>query len=139
VIIFAVIAVLAAAAAIGVYTYRGRVVGRAPLAGAPDEIVRQFLYTVFTLHDQEKLAVLLCSSWPPGDAMSRTVSMVGSDAKVYWTNLTVATSGNGRASVTAQVGARLPDDTQAITYHGWRFSLLDESGWRVCDAEPIIV
>jgi hypothetical protein len=138
-IIVAVAGVVLALAAGGLYVYRQSAPTSAARAQAtPEETVREFLSAVFLAKDPQRVRAVVCSSWDPDNAITRTTAAVDKTAKVSWDEVVVVSSTDGRASVKARLGLRLPDDIQPSVHQDWRFSLVDENGWRVCEARPFI-
>jgi hypothetical protein len=137
-VIFAVVAVLLAGGVIALYATRGQPAATNPVdVGTPDTAVRAFLSAVFLGDDASRLAPVVCSTWTPADALSRTKSMVDSQAKVSWDDLRVITTDSDRVTMTARLGLRLPDDVQPSVYEQWHFTVVKEQSWRVCDASPV--
>lgn len=134
-VIFAVLGVLVALAAGGVYVYRQQ--AETPAAQTPEETVSTFLSAVFLSADPQKAALVVCSNWDPAEAISRTTEAVPAGARISWGDLRVVTTSEGRATVRGSLGMRLPDDTRPTSFVQWRFSLVDENGWRVCEARPL--
>jgi hypothetical protein len=58
--------------------------------------------------------------------------------RVSWDEMRVISSDGTRANVRARLGLRYPDDKQPSAFSQWRFSIIDENGWHVCDARPFI-
>jgi hypothetical protein len=134
---FAVVALLIAGGTIAVYATRPKPAANAVNVGTPDTAVRAFLSAVFLGDDASRLAPVVCSTWSPADALSRTRSMVDAQAKVSWDDLLVITTEPDRVTMTARLGLRLPDDVQPSVYQQWHFTVVNEQGWRVCDASPV--
>jgi len=143
-IIIAVIGLLLAAGTVVLYVTRPT--GKSPAAGAgssapqatPDSAVREFLSGVFLSSNADRLAAIVCASWPPAEALSRTKGMVDPTAKVSWDQVRTVTTQAKRVTMTARLGLRLPDDVQPSRYQQWHFTLVDEDGWKVCDASPAV-
>ncbi len=131
--IFAIVGLLVAAAAAGLY-----LLTRAddPPRLSPEEAVREFLSGVFLAADPQRVGAITCSNWDPVDAIARTTREIDADAHVSWDQLVVVNVSEQRASATARLGLRRPDDRQPGSFRQWRFSLVNEKGWRVCEARP---
>lgn len=108
----------------------------APARLTPEETVREFLSAVFLAGDGQRVGAVICSSWDPSDAITRTTREIEDGAHVSWDQITVVSTNGDRVSAKARLGLRLRDDTQPSLYRQWRFSLVDENGWRVCEARP---
>ena len=133
-LIFALLGVIVALAAGGIYLFRQ--VEKAP-ALTPEETVSAFLTAVFLSADPQKASLVVCSNWDPADAIARTTRAVPQGAHVSWGDLTVVTIGDARVTVRGSLGIRMSDDSRPSSFVQWRFTLVDESGWRVCEARPL--
>ncbi len=101
-------------------------------------MLRQFLGAVFLSGDANRVAPVVCASWQPADALSRTKGMINATARVSWDSLRVVTNQSDRVTMTARLGLRLPDEVSPSQYQQWHFSLVNEDGWKVCDASPAL-
>ncbi len=133
-LVFAALSVLVALAAGGLYLFR-RV--DKPPSLTPEETVSAFLSAVFLSADPQKASPLVCSNWDPADAIARTTAAVPDGASVSWGELKVVTSAESRVTVRGSLGVRMPDDSRPSSFAQWRFTLVDEDGWRVCEARPL--
>lgn len=135
-LIFAIVGVAVALLAGGAYVYRQ---ATAPPPLTPEETVREFLAAVFLAGDPTRVGTVVCASWKPEDAIDRTRKEIGADISVSWDQISVSVSDERRATVRARVGLRFKDDVRPAAYQQWRFDLVKENGWRVCDARPFVV
>ena len=135
-IVFAVIGVFIALAAGGVYVFRQ---ATAPPPRTPEETVVEFLSAVFLSADADRAADVVCQSWSGPDAVSRTTKEIPSQAHVSWDQLSIVAQSESKVTVKARLGLRLPDDRQPSSFEQWRFNLVQEHGWRVCEARPFTV
>jgi hypothetical protein len=133
-LIFALVGVVVALAAGGLYLFKQ---ADAPPRLTPEDTIKEFLSAVFLADDATRVSAVTCSGWDPVDAISRTTREVEADVHVSWDQVMLVTSSENRASGTARLGLRRPDDRQPSTYRQWRFSLVNEDGWRVCEARPV--
>jgi hypothetical protein len=133
-VIFAVLSVIVALVAVGYYVQRET---EKPAALAPEETVSTFLGAVFVSADPQKVAPVVCSNWVPAEAIERTTKAVPDGAHVSWSEVKVVTSTEDHVTVRGILGIRLADESRPSSYVQWRFTLVDESGWRVCEARPI--
>jgi hypothetical protein len=132
--IFAIAGIVVALVAASLYLFTR---ADAPPRLTPEETVREFLSAVFLSGDRQRVAAVVCASWDPADAITRTTREIQEGAHVSWDNVIIITSSADRASATARLGLRLRDDTQPSLHRQWRFNLVDQNGWRVCDARPV--
>jgi len=132
--IFAIIGVVVALAAASLYLFTK---DEAPARLTPEQAVGEFLSGVFLSADPARVSPVVCASWNPSDAISRTTGAVEAGAHVSWDEIAIVSSSDARASATARLGIRLRDDTGVSVRRKWRFNLVDEDGWRVCDARPL--
>jgi hypothetical protein len=51
----------------------------------------------------------------------------------------VVAKSDTKVTIRARLGLRLRDDIRPSSYEQWRFSLVKEDGWRVCEARPFTV
>jgi hypothetical protein len=130
-----VVGVIVALAAAGVYLFQRT---NAPDRLTPEETVDHFLAAVFVARSAERLDGVVCASWDPTDALTRTVDEIGADVRVSWDEIRVVSSDEQRASLRARLGMRFRDDIRPSAYRQWRFNLVNEDGWRVCEARPFI-
>lgn len=132
-LVFALLGLLAALAAGGAYVYR-EVLGRADLT--PEQTVDEFLTGVFS-HNVERVAGVVCESWDAERAIARTTAAIPVGANVSWEELRVLEAREGRAMVRATLGLRPFYDEEISDTIQWTFNLVDEGGWRVCEARPL--
>ena len=131
---FAILGLLAALAGGGAYLYHLR---QETSRLTPEQTVNAFLMAVFSNGTPEKVAADVCSSWDPQQAIDRTKAQVPDGARVSWDNIRTLTQGNGRAVARARLGLIPFQDAEPSDYVQWTFNLVDEDGWRVCDAQPL--
>lgn len=132
--IFALLGIVVALAVGGAFYYRQ---SHAAPARTPEETVREFLAAVFLANSAERVTAVTCATWDANDALIQTASQVEPGASVSWDQVEIISGTTDRANVRARLGIRLRDDVQPSTYRFWRFQLLDQDGWRVCDARPL--
>ena len=135
-LVFAVIGIVVVLAATALYVFRAQ--DRPPRLDEA-QTVHEFLAAVFLAGTAERVGPYVCGSWPPEEAVARTVAEVGPDVRVSWDEIRVISSRESRANVSARLGLRSVDDVRPGSYEQWRFSLVNEDGWRVCDARPFVV
>ena len=133
-LIFALLSIVVALAAGGLYLFRQ--VEKSPSL-TPEETVSAFLSAVFLSADPQKASSVVCSNWEPADAIARTSSAVPDGAHVSWGDLKIVTNAESRVTVRGSLGIRMPDDSRPSSFVQWRFTLVDEDGWRVCEARPL--
>jgi hypothetical protein len=124
---------LAALAVGGAYAYR-EYWGRNERS--PEQTVDEFLAAVFN-QNVERAAEVVCESWDPQQAIERTVAAIPVGANVTWKDLRLISAVEGRAVVRATLGLRPFFDEEISDSVQWTFNLVDESGWRVCEARPL--
>lgn len=130
---FALLGILAALAAGGAFAYR-EWWGRNELT--PEQTVDEFLTAVFA-HDEERADAVICESWDPAQAVQRTTSAIPVGANVSWDDIRLLSASEERAVVSATLGLRPFSDEEISDSVPWTFNLVDESGWRVCEARPL--
>jgi len=135
-IIFAVVSLVVALAAGGIYLIRQVT---APPALTPEQTVDQFLSAVFLTNDPARVAPLVCSSWSGQEALDRTAKQIEAGIHVSWADIRVVSASDTEVNATALLGLRQADDKQPSAFKQWRFGLKKEKGWRVCDASPFDV
>jgi hypothetical protein len=135
-VIFAIAGIVIALLAGGLYAYRDRTA--APVR-TPEETVREFLVGVFVAADPERVRRVVCAGWDPADVITRTVGEVGWDVHVSWDGFATVVSFEGRTTIRARLGIRRAGEQQPGSYQQWRFNLVDEEGWRVCEARPFVL
>jgi hypothetical protein len=132
-LVFALLGILAALAAGGAFAYR-EWWGRNDLG--PEQTVDEFLTAVFA-HDEARAGAVICESWDPAQAVRRTRSAIPVGANVSWDDIRLLSASEGRAVVSATIGLRPFSDEEISDSIPWTFNLVDESGWRVCEARPL--
>jgi hypothetical protein len=117
-----------------------------PNRSAPDVVVDNYLQAIlvdrdaheaaqYTCLDQSRLASLISFR----DSFIASESALGGQTTFSWTHLVVQRFG-GSATVDAQLivdtsgGSSLPGES----FHEWRFTTADSSGWHVCAAVPAV-
>jgi hypothetical protein len=131
--IFAVVGVVVALAAIGLYVLRETT---APPQRTPVETVNEFLTGVFLSVSADRVAAVVCDGWEPTDAITRTSEEFPAGSHISWDDVAVVSESPTKVTVRARLGLRLQDETRPSSYGQWRFSLVAENGWRVCEARP---
>jgi hypothetical protein len=134
-LIFAVVGLVVALVATALYAYRQAATPRL----TPEETVDRFLAAVFVANNPDRLDGLVCGNWNVDDAYARTTNQVSSGTRVSWDDIGVVSADERRATLSARVGLRFRDDVRPSTYQQWHFTLVNESGWRVCEARPFRV
>lgn len=130
---FAVLGLLAALAVGGAYAYR-EWWGRNELG--PEQTVHEFLASVIT-KDEERIAAVVCAGWDADQAIQRTRDAIPEGANVTWNDLRLVSAKDGRAVVRATLGLRPFFDEDISDMIPWTFNLVDEKGWRVCEARRL--
>ena len=130
---FAILGLLAALAGGGAYLYHLR---QATSTRTPEQTVDAFLTAVFA-NDPEKLAPDVCAAWDPQDAIHRTKAQIPDNTRVKWDNIRTLTKDQDRAVTRARLALYPFVDPDPSEFVQWTFSLVDEDGWRVCDAQPL--
>jgi hypothetical protein len=130
---FAILGLLAALTVGGAYYYRDWW-GRSQ--ATPEQAVDDFLTAVFA-RDPERTAAVVCANWDPEQAIRRTNLAVPKGANVSWDGIRVLTADGERAVVRATLGLRPFFDDEVSDTVQWTFNLVDEKGWRVCEARPL--
>jgi hypothetical protein len=132
-LIFAILGVLAALVVGGAYVYR-EYTGRSQLT--PEQTVDEFLTAVFA-RNTERVGAVVCDGWDPEQAIRRTRGAIPVGANVTWDRIRVLTVDDDRAVVRATLGLRPFYDEEVSDTVQWTFNLVDEGGWRVCEARPL--
>jgi hypothetical protein len=134
-VIFAVVGVVVALAATALFLFRQ---AAAPKL-TPEQTVDSFLSAVFVANSSERLDGLVCGNWDADDALRRTTNQVGTGTRVSWYEIRVVSSDERRATLSAHIGLRFQDDVRPSADQQWHFTLVNENGWRVCEARPFRV
>jgi len=92
---------------------------------------------VFLQGDASKVKQFVCDRWAPGDAISWTKALADPEARVSWDTVVAISETEDDARVTARVRFRYHDDVAPSGEQQWRFDLVDENGWRVCNVGRI--
>ena len=133
-LIFAIAGFVLALAATGIYFYDR---ATQPDRSTPTVTVQQFMGAVFLQGDASKVKQFVCDRWAPGDAISWTKALADPEARVSWDTVVAISETEDDARVTARVRFRYHDDVAPSGEQQWRFDLVDENGWRVCNVGRI--
>ena len=136
-IIFAVIGLLLALSSGGLYVYRATD-DAAGSQSSPEAAVKAFLTATVLTNDESRLSGIVCESWTAQDALRRTRSALDTTATISWSDVRIVTSEPGRASVSVRLTLRKPSEIRPGQVVQWRFSAVEEDGWRICEARPFI-
>ncbi len=129
---FLIISIVLALGA-GGYFYYQRTQG--PARFTPEETVEEFLISVFSVADAERTRAVVCDGWDPDEAITDATRGIADGARVVWSDVRVLANDGQRATVHAALTMFLPRPSEPTQ---WRFRLVQENGWRVCEARPII-
>jgi len=129
-LIFAIVGFALALAATGLYVYDR---ATQPDRSTPTVTVQQFMGAVFLQDDASTVKQFVCDRWAPGDAITWTRGLADPEAHVSWDTVIAITESEDDARVTARVRFRYRDDVAPSGEQQWRFDLVDENGWRVCN------
>jgi hypothetical protein len=110
----------------------------APVTRTPEETVREFLAAVFLAESPQRAAAVICGSWDGADAVKRTRAEVPRSVRVSWDEFAEVSADSERITMKARLGLRRADDLRPTSYVQWRFHLLKEDVWRVCEARPFV-
>jgi hypothetical protein len=98
----------------------------------PTIAVHQFLSAVFVERDDSRTKLFTCSAWTK-QRSDEARARFDPDVKVKWESVTEQSRQGKQAVVTARL---------QLLWHGfadfqqWRFEVVEDNGWRVCDAKP---
>ena len=136
--VFAVLGILAALIAGGTVYYTQFY--KVTAGDTPERVVEKFLTAVFA-DDEPDLAqvgAVICDDWDPAAAVQRTTSTIRANSHVSWQDIIRLSSEEGRVVVEATITVTPIGDEDPSDAQGWAFGVVDEDGWRVCDARPIV-
>ena len=108
----------------------------------PDVVVDQFLRAYLVNRDDKEASLFTCKKGLDlssieafrTDLQSRE-SRFSISIQVVWEGLKVSTAGS-RGTVDVDLTRTISDDSEQIT-KPWRFTVVDEDGWRVCGASQV--
>jgi len=129
-LVFAIVGFVLAAVATGVYFYDR---ATQPDRSTPTVTVQQFMAAVFLQNDTKGVEQFICDRWALDDAVSWTQGLADPEARVSWDTVVTIAESEDDARVTARVRFRYRDDVAPSGEQQWRFDLVDENGWRVCN------
>jgi hypothetical protein len=110
---------------------------------APDAVVDQFLRAYLVNRDDEEAELFTCKDGLDltqldafrTDIQSREQRFtIG--IRVDWTSLTVSSDG-GKTTVSTDIRRIISDGSERTTDR-WEFPMIDDDGWRVCGAAPVV-
>jgi len=104
----------------------------------PEETVREFLAAVFLAENPDRAAAVICDNWAPTDAVERTRAEIPRSIRVSWDEFAEVTADSQRITMRARLGLRRADDLRPTSYAQWRFHLVKQDAWRVCEARPFV-
>jgi hypothetical protein len=135
--VFAFLGILAALIAGGAFYYTE--IYTKTTGATPEEVVEEFLTAVFAeTPDLARVDAVICDSWDPAAAVERTTSQVPADATVGWEEIQRLSTDEDRVVVEATITLTPFADEEPSDFLGWTFNLVDEEGWRVCEAHEIV-
>jgi hypothetical protein len=131
IVTIALIAVVLASGAgvIGLLAYE-KVAG--PDRSTPTVALRQYLYAAFVEKSADRIALFACAQ--PDETVRAAPRMFDPEIDVSWGGLVEATRSGGRSLVRAQLKLSSGGFTQV---QAWEYELVDQQGWRVCQARQI--
>ena len=112
----------------------------------PDVVVSSFLRSYLLNRSDEEAALYTCGSGANLDAIANLRTELVKREKefdvvvnVNWGTLAVSGSGDGRRSVSTDLTIAGISEGQQISQRTetWTFGVVDEDGWRVCDATKV--
>ncbi len=112
--------------------------------GSPSGAVDGFMKAAFVDRDEEALSRFICNKSRSKQAIRDEIQRLediesGSNSKITvdWSNITQTNKSGSDATATADVSITATvagEPTDPIT-GTWKYTLVEESGWRVCDIE----
>jgi hypothetical protein len=106
---------------------------------SPEQTVELFLAAIFEPEGgPEKVAPLVCEGWEPEAAIARVKSGLPRFVSVEWREIAVLSRDEGRAVVGATFALTPFLNPAPTDFPLWTFNLVDEEGWRVCEAQPVL-
>jgi hypothetical protein len=135
--VFAVLGILAGLFAGGTYYYTQ--IYTKESGASPEEVVDDFLTAVFAAQpDLAEVDALICASWDPAAAVERATSQIPREATAGWQDIQRLSTAEHRVVVEATITLTPFADEEPSDFIGWTFNLVDEDGWRVCEAREIV-
>ncbi len=108
----------------------------------PDAVVDNFLRAYLVNRDDQEAALFTCGSSPDLTNINAFRSGIQSreqrfsiSIRVEWGSLSVAPEGNV-TTVSTDIRRTIADGSERLT-DTWKFTVVDEDGWRVCGAVPL--
>jgi hypothetical protein len=109
---------------------------------APDAVVDNFLRAYLVNRDDTQAALYQCKSNGNFAELKALRADIVSREKQYtlgirvsWTTLTISTR-DGQTTVSTEIRRAITDGSER-TSDAWRFSMVDQDGWRVCGATKL--
>jgi len=131
-LVFAVVGVVAAAGATGLYLYNK---ATEPDRSTPIVSTDAFLNAVFIEHSTDKASLFVCSRWDAAQAVSTMTSNIDPALSVAWGNFLDLQASQTEYRVRLQLRVSAGGSTDI---RRWEFVLLRENGgWRVCSARQL--
>jgi hypothetical protein len=129
-IIFAIIGIVAALGATGLYLYN-RVAE--PDRSTPAVVSRQFLEAILIDQRSERVSLFACKSWPPDVALAQVLPTFDPSVRASWGVIDVVENDDAHATVAIRVTFSAAGASQAQRdVQVWHLTLVKEDGWRVC-------
>ena len=105
----------------------------------PEQVVEKLLTAVFVDDpDMVQVGRLTCESWDVEAAVQRITSNIRANTHVSWQDIIRLSTGEARVVVAATLTITPIGDEDPSVSRGWAFDMVDEDGWRVCDAHPVV-
>jgi hypothetical protein len=110
---------------------------------SPDAVVDQFLRAYLVNRDDQEAELFTCKNGLDLSRLDAFRTDIQSreqrftiGIRVDWTSLTVSSDG-GRTTVSTDI-RRIVSDGSERTTDRWQFPMVDDDGWRVCGAAPVV-
>jgi hypothetical protein len=116
-----------------------------PDRSTPGVVVRQYLEATFEDRDETKAARFTCVQPTQIGAVQQMLTDIVSREKRFGIHITVgwenfeARAQKSRATVAARMKITVPEESgqSSESFQQWNFTLKQDSGWRVCDAQRV--
>lgn len=133
---FVIASVVLALAAGGLYLYRQRT---APDQGTPITSVHHFLTAVLVDRDADAAGRVVCKGWTGETGMTAMEGAVDPDVvRVTWDIPVVVRESEEGVQIQVRLRFRYADDVAPSGEHYWVFDVVDQGGWRICGARPLV-
>lgn len=110
-----------------------------PDRSTPTVTVDKFLKVTLIDHSGNAANEFVCDDWTGAEGLAAMEAAVDPDVvRVTWDAPELVRNDEDSAQVQVRLRFRYPDDISPSGERHWVFDLVEQDGWRVCGARPLL-